>query len=232
MIANRSRQAGFTLIELLIATTVFATVLLLSLAAVVQIGRMYYKGVTTSQTQQVARSILDEVSQSIQLGSIGITAANGSLDPSDATRVSAGFLCVGDLRYSYVINKQQSNPKDAAFGGSQSLHVLWADGVGNCASKAGASSVTLDRADPNGTGNPIASGGHELLGAKMRLTRFVVAPLAGSTSLYKVQVSVVYGDDDLLTPPDATGRRACKGVYTGTQFCAISELSTLVQKRI
>jgi len=41
----------------------------------------------------------------------------------------------------------------------------------------------------------------------------------------------VYGYNDLLNNPTATNA-SCRGVRAGTQFCSISELSTVVVKRV
>jgi hypothetical protein len=54
--------------------------------------------------------------------------------------------------------------------------------------------------------------------------------VSGTTGLYSIDVRVVYGDDDLLINPTATNA-TCK-VGSGSQFCAVSELSTVVQQRI
>ena len=66
MSQKRAEQNGFTIIELLIATTVFSLILLISVAGILQISRMYYRGVTQSRTQETARSIIDEVGEAIR----------------------------------------------------------------------------------------------------------------------------------------------------------------------
>ncbi len=54
---------GFTIIELLIATTIFSVVLLLAASGLLYIGRLYYKGLTSSATQEAARNIMQELTQ-------------------------------------------------------------------------------------------------------------------------------------------------------------------------
>ena len=89
IVNNRSR--GFTIIELMIATTVFSVILLIATMALIQIGRIYYKGVLSSKTQNVARGIIDEVANSIKFA-------------SNANFVNA--LCTDNKRFSYKIGDQ------------------------------------------------------------------------------------------------------------------------------
>lgn len=76
--------------------------------------------------------------------------------------------------------------------------------------------------------NCSASGGREFIGVRMRLSHFSVTPVGPRDSnTYRIQVRVISGDNDLL---DGDQCRADAG--SGSQFCAVSELSTVVQKRI
>lgn len=62
---------GFTIIELLIATVAFSVILMVITGAVVQIGRIYYKGVVQSRTQERARAITDSVAKNLQFSTKG-----------------------------------------------------------------------------------------------------------------------------------------------------------------
>ena len=203
---------GFTIIELLIATAVFSIVLLVISAAIIQIGRIYYKGITSARTQEVTRSVIDDVSQTIQFTAGSISSGTGA-------------LCVGNQRYSFDLGKQRA--------GSQ--HSLVVDDA-----SAGCSPVPQ-----NLTGIPAAPAGRELLGDKMRLANFAVSQV-GTTNSYNVIIRVVYGDNDLLCSPTVSGSctsnavmsdfakpdLTCKSIRSGTQFCAVSELSTIVERRL
>lgn len=229
MIRLRHRQQGFTIIELMIATAVFAVVLLLLSVGLLQIGRTYSKGVTTARTQEAARSVIDEISQAIQFGGGGVynLINNG---PSDG-------YCVGGKRFSYVLHRQLAdtvtNPT------LQSRHVLVADRVGAGACSGGMRAVNVT-ADPlvNPAGGSLTDP-REMLGPRMRLTRLDVESLGPTSDLYRVTVRVVSGDSDLLLDRNgdsqinsADNPVVCRGERAGTQFCAVSELSTVVQKRV
>jgi hypothetical protein len=70
------------------------------------------------------------------------------------------------------------------------------------------------------------TGARELLPVNMRLARLSLT-YRGS-NLYDLTIRVVSGENDLL---DAAHDN-CSGSKAGTQFCAVSELTTVVQKRL
>jgi len=212
-------QKGFTLVELMIATMVFSLVLLMVTFAILQITRVYFKGVTESNTQNTARSIMDTVAQSIQFGGGEVQVTL----PGDSTPSSPLALCVGNQRFSYARGGQLADTPDS--GLHQGYHALVQDTQAGC-SQHGAQVLNT----PTVTGR-------ELLSPHMRLSKFRVESLGNN--LYRVTVRVAYGDDDLLynpsNPNSPTGDQAadamCKST-AGTQFCAVSELSTVVVKRV
>lgn len=212
------RAAGFTIIELMVATMVFSVVLLVVTAGILQISRVYYKGLTESATQNAARSIIDTISQSIQFSGGDVTETPGS-----AAGVNYAF-CVGNKQYSYRLGAQVKNNPSAS---DQTWHALVETTVGGSCSGVQPQQLTDQ-----------AVNGRDLVNQEMRLSNLAVESL--DENRYRVTVRVVYGDADLLfspsapssptgaTRPDAT----CQPVRAGTQFCAASELSTVVIKRV
>ena len=226
-------RRGFTIIELLIATAVFAVILLVVISGVLQFTREYYKGVISSNTQNAARSLADDVTRTIQFGDAG---AITPLHPSSSSPAVTGY-CIGtSKRYSFAPNYELS-------GSVQ--HVLVTDSGSGC----GPGTLALNPAAPGFT---MPSGGRELLGDNMRVSKFTITQL-GSTDTYDVSVRVVYGDDDLLCSPGIApasaggcnpsapaGSQAVFGTHNdlvcrinaGSQFCAVSQLDTTVEKRV
>lgn len=210
----KKNTSGFTIIELMIATTIFSVVLILCVTALMQIGRMYYKGVTTSRTQEAARNILDEITQGIQFSAGDVTVSVASTD-GDANQYS---LCVDNKRFSvYRSKKLVDNITDA---GDQARHALVTDTAAGCP-------PPQDLNDPNVL---LSAGSRELLPPGMRIAKLTVSEDA-LTRLYTVSVRIVSGDGDLLTDPNATDA-SCLLQSRGSQFCAVSELTTTVQKRL
>jgi type II secretory pathway pseudopilin PulG len=218
--ANRQKSQrngmGFTIIELLIATMVFSAVLMLITFGVIRFNQAYYKGIVETNTQNTARLVLENVGQAIQFSGESVTSPIGS------SGSSKGF-CVGDQRYSYILGWQLVDGSASATL-HQTKHVLVQDAPGLC---GGLNAQNVQGGSVNGT---------EMLGPKMRLSKLSVTPVAG-TQLYNIDVRVVYGDDDLLRSPSgaspaATAQDAICKSQAGSQFCAVSELSTVVQKRI
>ena len=211
-------ETGFTIIELMIATLVFSMVLILITVGVLSFTKAYYRGINQSNTQNTARTLMENVAQAIQFSGDQVTS------PIDTTgsNGSVGF-CIGSTRYSYLLGYQLTDDTPNATL-SQAKHSILRDTPGLCGG--------LSAQDVRATG----ATGTEMLQPKMRLSKLSV--VQSSDGLYKVTVRVVYGDDDLLYSPsgNAAGAQAsdanCKTGISGSQFCAASELSTTVKKRI
>jgi hypothetical protein len=77
---------------------------------------------------------------------------------------------------------------------------------------------------------PVA-GSVELLQQRMRLAKLQITPIGAGGELYRITIRVVYGDDDLISNP-TQDNAACKVSISGSQYCAQSDLSTVVKKRI
>jgi prepilin-type N-terminal cleavage/methylation domain-containing protein len=216
MIRLKNKNKGFTIVELMIATAVFSTVLLLATTGVINIGRLYYKGITTARTQETARSITDEVSRSIQL-------TDGEMKSGSDSEYQS--ICIGKDRYTYIIDRKV---KEGVGQG------LWVDEI-----------TEGDPCEPYNFSNPAADGndGKELLSTNMRLLDFVVEDDNDDRTKVDVGASVAYGDSDLLThcppndsenpgpcPGDPTTAE-CRSITFGATFCAISSLETFVKRR-
>lgn len=208
----KTGQKGFTVIELMISTAVFAVVLVVVTSGILQVSRLYYKGVNQAHTQSVVRTITDIIAQTIQFGGGPvIPTSSGAATPS-APKV----LCVGNQRFTYDLGWQvvDSSPNSSEH---QTFHGLVQDNFSGCSAT---------------TTQPLNSQtvlGRELLSPNMRLSKLNVEEVGDN--LYKIEVRVIYGDDDLLkTPNDPLS--SCINETAGTQFCTISELSTVVTKRV
>jgi len=194
--------------ELMIATMVFGVVLLFITMAILQFTRVYYKGLNQANTQDTTRTIIDNISQAIQFNGGNVTTT-----PPRNYGSTASF-CVGNQQYTYVIGKQMV---ESAPTGSQTFHSLVSRDLAGCSS-----SSTMPPM------NSAYTTGRELLTPKMRLAKMEVSSVG--SNLYRVTVKVVYGDDDLLQDPTAADTK-CKS-QAGSQFCAVSEITTVVTKRV
>ncbi|MBX6333759.1 prepilin-type N-terminal cleavage/methylation domain-containing protein [Candidatus Saccharibacteria bacterium] len=214
------REQGFTILELMIATMVFSVVLLLVTAGILQVSRVYYKGLTESTTQSTARNIIDTLAQAIQFSGAEVTETHNVNPGKDDS------FCIGNKQYSYRLGSQVMNNPSSS---DQAWHALVERTVSGSCSGIAAQSLNQQ--------NVV---GRDLIGQRMRLAKLVVKDLGDGR--YEITVRVVYGDADLLhspsnpnspietaaMKPDAT----CRPVRAGTQFCATAELSTVVVKRV
>lgn len=229
----KNRQQGFTLIELMIATIIFSVILLGATTALIYVGRMYYKGVISTRTQGITRSITDEISRAIQFSGEQV---------SDEYRAEYGgrTFCVGSNRYTYMLNAQVNDEvaEEALEAAThRARHAMWKDQVTNADNCVSEEDPVPDLRLGTPSDNP---GGQELLDQHMRLSWpagidpedfKMVAPVGDdSDDNFAVNVVVIYGDDDLLNEPDHPTQ--CRSITVNAQWCAVSNLSTTVQKRL
>lgn len=207
--SHEQSSRGFTIIELMIAIVIFSVLLLAAAATLTQISRLYYKGVVATKTQNITRSLVDDISQTLQFSSGVVSAASSGQTQS---------ICIGQTRYTFIINKQVKR------GDPGTLHALWQDkisGAGSC----GDSQPNLADENPGG------DQGKELLETGMRLKSLSVTD-TGRNEIYNINVAVMYGDDDLINFTNPTTPKDCKGDITGSQWCALSELTTQIYSRV
>ncbi len=231
----KQSEQGFTIVELMVATVVFSVVLLVLTFGVIQMSRIYDKGITETNTQNVARNIMADISQTIEF-------SGGQVGQTNVTNVgSAGqtfAFCIGDRAYYYQLGYElEDNPSS-----SQAYHgLVVVDNDNTCPSHSGgynlktSSVVPPDAHCPNSPPAGVTCG-KEFLLPSMRLTTLKVTAVPNTTNLYSVSVQVTYGDDDLLNNPNNINGLSgnltnCKG-GAGQQFCATSDLQTVVEKRV
>jgi len=208
--------AGFTILELMIASSVFAVILLVIAVGVINFTNSYYKGIISSETQSVAQTIMADISQSIEFGEPGnLNLSNGNVSG----------VCIDNTLYAYVVGQQVT---DSSPNGSQNqgYHGLVAGNIG-CSSLS--TLTPYLGSGSQGNSGSLPPGARELLSQYMRLGVLSVTPDAGG--LYTIQVRVLYGDDDLFNQTTNWATALCSG-GPGSQFCAVSNLTTTVEKRL
>lgn len=203
----RNKQSGFTLAELMIASTVFSVILIVVTVGLIQIGRIYNRGITNSRTQEVARGLMDEITQSIQFN--GGNVQDVEHEPSG----TSGY-CIGTRRFSFRQGRM--------FTENAGDHGLMADSLPwNCGPTTAAVDLSLS--------NPwMAWYPQELLLPNMRVSNLVITPIGNN--LYSISLTVAYGFDDLLNNPTSANPTCNDGL--GRQFCTVLSLNTVVQKRV
>lgn len=211
----REQAEGFTIVELMMSTLVFSVILLLVTIGVIQVNRVYYKGVTEANTQNVARNIIDTMSQAIQFngGTVGPIPT-----PSAPAAGSQQYVCIGNQQFVYTPGYQLVNGSPGVHQTNQAL--VQRTVTGACTAPSG----------------PVV--GRELLSPNMRLSYFNVSAVGSGSDLYNVEVRVTYGDDTVLNNPTSTVNTPstaiakCKGIEAGNHFCSVTDLSTVVKKRV
>lgn len=247
------RSSGFTIVELMIALSVLSTLLLLASLTLIAIGRLYSKNVNEISAQNTARNLVNDIASQIQLAGNVPAFSYGGVAPTDPTGVtgaapqntdresSVRALCIGNRRYTYVLNYVQSATSDP--GGQAYQHVLWRDtlqSAGTCPTQL----VHLDTSYPSqGDSATIDKSGSDLLPAHMRLTDLSIN-LNPSSNTWTIRVTVAYGDKG--SPPNEarddivqfnsngfpnTDSTSCSS-STGTEYCAVASLTKTVVQRV
>lgn len=233
------KSSGFTIVELMIALSVLSVLLIISTLTLMNLGRMYVKGSNQANAQDTARNVINDLAAQLQLG--------GAQPNIDNTTTFGGYFCIGTTRYSYAVGRQVSDSPDA----DQTRHALWRDTM---------DSSTCPISAPLNLNSSLPSpNGRELIPEHMRLTQFNIQPISDKMGLYKLEVGVAYGDDDLLCNRNAVHDCDSDWINThpaqhknnlrpsdpnlaapqiscvnseGHQFCAVSDLSITVARRL
>ena len=215
-------QRGFTIVEFMIATSVFGVVLLIVTAAVLYISRQYQNSLYASSTQAATSNLVDTVAQSIKFSSTPISST------SHASGTKS--YCIGTKQYLYVVGKQV----DGGNAATKTRNAVIARQNSNCTLES------IITSQPSGSPQ-------ELLGRGMRLSKLTITTSPASPALYTVSARVVYGDDDLLCSPSVSGSCSSSATMSavdlarsdiicrpqsGSEFCAVSELSSTVYRRL
>jgi prepilin-type N-terminal cleavage/methylation domain-containing protein len=225
VLKKRSRQSdftGFTIIELLVATTIFSIVLVVIVSSFLQVGRMFYKGVSINNTNESARNLVDSIANDARLSNF----TPGGADSTDASKL---FFCVGTHRYTYKLNTQVKANDISTSANTMGAGIVQDTTSGSC----------LDPTHLAGI-NP-----SQVLGPDMRLNALSVTKNTTGTSVMIHAHVLFYGVDSSVfsssTHPNDTDTdhaaalndptAYCSGNLLSTQFCAVSDIGTSVTLR-
>ncbi|HEU5004975.1 MAG TPA: prepilin-type N-terminal cleavage/methylation domain-containing protein [Candidatus Saccharimonadales bacterium] len=204
---------GFTIIELMIATSVFSLVLLVALAGFTSIGRIFYKGVTINQTQNITSQVMNDVTSNIENAASVSTLQKGA-------SYNYYYYCIGGVRYTFNVSPKEldtSQPEDYSPGGNFGLVKDILPGATACAepcpTSTGCASGTLPFNKPA-----------EMLGNHMRLMKLDIASANGE--LYNVNITIAFGADSAFSDLNDPDKIACTGGQQDQAFCSVTRLST------
>lgn len=217
---NSNNVRGFTLIELMIATSVFSVVLLIAVAGFSQIGRLFYKGVSVTQSQDVASQIGYDLTSSIE-GASKISTLT--------TYKGMQYICIGKSRYTIDTSRRVDISNSSAISSAQ-IGMLkdTMSSDGSCAPPCLPTPSSCASGEVAWT-NPV-----ELLGDSMKLENISVTPVAAvSGDYYTLSLLLSFGADDLVnyTTPGDTSTAECKSDQGG-QFCAIGRFNASVNRGV
>lgn len=214
---------GFTIVELTIATGVFSIILLLAMAGFIQIGKLFYKGVSITRTNDVSKQTLNTLKSDVSFDVL-TTSYSFQSAPLASPSVNRQYFCAGSNRYTFILHKQLDADAEAiemgtSVAGWYKFALLKDQVTGGCPNPFSGS----------GAINP--TNVTELLGDKMRLSSISIQQLpAPNDKLYTVHIKVAYGDDSVLQNPSSDNPECVAGKTSGSSFCYVSDLRTIVRK--
>jgi len=224
LLKTKKSERGFTIAEVSIASAIFSVILLIALAIFFGIGRLFYKGISVSQTQEVTQQIYQDIVGNFQ----GAASVSPQMEGNSYT-----YYCVGNTRYTLNFNNEVdlNNPESHAppsSGGNFGILKDTLPGNGSACDPP-----CNDQSGTCGSGVQKFQNPTELLGQNMRISRFSIAQVTGANpNLYTVSITVAYGDTDLLDGVDGadTTNPKCKGDIHGSEFCSVNNISTTVYR--
>jgi prepilin-type N-terminal cleavage/methylation domain-containing protein len=222
---------GFTILELIIATAIFSGALLMLMLGFLSISNSYTKGLTVTETQNVSRNVINTISQSLEFGN---SIANQLPTPEAASNgTQSGWFCTDNYVFAYTLGQEVSTVNGTKQDALEQVPDITCPvaNVSGCPNQG----TTLPSADSCAK----SSGAVELLGPRMRLIALAIAQ--GPEGSYQIDTGVAYGDAQFLKGVVVSGvtqyydtplsKVTCTGT-TADNFCATSELQTVVGPRI
>lgn len=223
---SKKSQSGFTIVELLVATSVFSLVMLGAAATILQVTRLYYKGIISSRTQTDARNLLENISRPIQLERQTIFGPK-SVSTTSTGSYPVNVMCIGNTRFTYVVGLEKDESVQIDESKTKIAHAIWKNQVDN--------PQQCETNVPNLTDSNL-SNGVDMLGQHMRLSKFEVDENSSVPGLWNINIDVLYGDRDLMLPQQSPASfvmpASCNGAVAGSQWCAKASYSTKVYKRV
>jgi prepilin-type N-terminal cleavage/methylation domain-containing protein len=214
----KQNSNGFTIIELMIATIIFSMVLVVLLASFLQIGRMFYKGVSLSTTNEATRTLIEDLVDDIRFSQAPVAC-----DPVLNCTGVKKYFCVGSHRYTYILGTKITDTDITNPQSNTMTAGMVRDTIPGCPAPS------IGGAEPK-----------QLLGLNMQLNNMVFIPASNGVFVHahvvfygidnSVFVSKIPGLDtpaEALTALDAN----CEGSLFSTQLCAASDIQTIVQLR-
>lgn len=219
MIDKFDKIRGFTITELLITTAIFSAVLLISIVGFLQIGQIFYKGVTATRTHDATRNTLDSLANDIRFAT---TISQATPQPTGLNATQ--YFCAGTHRYTFKLGSMVDPSTYNQANGNIGLIKDTLPVVNSCGPPYGSGSGVTPFNRPQ-----------ELLGNRMRLGNLNITRLASPLdNMYSVSVKIAYGDNTALqnTGDSDPNNDTCDSSLKTSQYCHVSTLRTAVRQGI
>lgn len=212
--SKKLNNNGFTIVELLIAISVFSTLLIIIVYSFIYGLDTFIKDQIVSNTQETTRSIEQNITQNLSLTPIGsytpiksTTTTIKSTTTNTTTNVTSQGFCIGDYRYSYILDQQLTSN----IGG------LVQDTVAGCSS----TDFAIDLSNKKN----LTSSSRQLLGDNMQISQLNISPI-DNTNGFILTIEIDYGSNFNSGSNDYT--YSCPSGNISASYCAVDKVDTYV----
>ena len=226
-----SNQRGFTLAELMVAVSSFSLLLLVCFGAFIFLGHLYYKGATEIKTNEIVRTVIEDMSTAIQFS--GIEFAEVENSPDDGWRA----YCIGHRKYSYRISETTDHTQPGVQLDYEATNYDINDPTKN--KKANSVFVVSNIQGGCASGaTPTDEQQYELLDERMRLVKFEVKHPDAVTSgkLLTLELVLAFGGDaddaDVDNETFELNGGTIERCKSGQTFCSVARLKTTVYRKV
>lgn len=214
----KSSRQGFTIIELMLSMSFVSMLIVVILLTVVQMTKIYEKGISMREVNQVGRSIANDLTRTI-----------GSSEPFDLGETdsfvqtfgpdghpTSGRLCTGQTTYIWNISDSTENGEDVRFAKT------YDPGKEYCID--GSKSVADD---PNAT-DLLSGGERDLAMHGFTIQRFNTPDAITRQALYAVRFIIGVKDTSLLESTKASCKPPAES-QGNEDYCAVNRFDLVIR---
>lgn len=210
------KQRGFTFVELVIAMALFAFVLVIISATIIQLYRIYQSTVGIRNTQQAARLVAEELTRQSR-GAAAVDVLTGPAGYGQTAVAGGTVPTPHDVVCFYTSTTREEGVMFYTFTTAQNQQELWRRSVGSAADCV----------------RPATAQGERIANAdNVSFLRFQVVPAGNDLVTFRMTVGSTSALQpvDLGVSPLAANNVSCAPSAT-PQWCSITQLATSVALR-
>jgi prepilin-type N-terminal cleavage/methylation domain-containing protein len=218
------RQKGFTLIELMLSMALFSMVLVIILGAFTQINGSFYRATASTKAQEAVRRLSDEIAETVRTNSVSLPVLRNI--PNTSTGENIVQICSDKtsiyIRENYVLSSESKVA--VRLLGTTCNPLLDYDGALGVLKTSGDATSSLVGGNVSVHGAFLSNG---VLSINTLYGDLAQAKTpAEPNGLFEYEAKPIGSGDTKQIP------RCLGGLSKGYQFCATSQMTTVLHNRL